>query len=327
MEVTREQRKKQKKEAEHALDVLPGSAWLVIVKHLSPYDHFAFAMTCRTFLEALRVVNPKERIHLSTDLTDKALYERMPCFSMGWFQWVFLASNASYQMMSGTANPRKRNGRYSRYLYDTDLMYLAAFQGDKEVMRWLRSCRTTPSYGGRHWVDAIEKGASGGGHLNVLVWLRSDGWPRRVTAAWAARGGHLHILIWFHIDSQRQQGHPPSGALRWGEALCEAARGGHLHILRWARSQDPHCVWNWRTTCAQAARGGHLHILQWLRNHNLPCDWDHRSCAGAAEGGHLAVLQWLRSQDPPCDWNEKVCISTATSYGYQHVVDWINANS
>ncbi|QDZ23263.1 hypothetical protein A3770_10p57810 [Chloropicon primus] len=313
MEETRGASKKQRREAKHALDVLPKWAWLLVLRKMSPYDHLAFGLTCRTFLEAVREVNPKKK--LKTDLTDDKLCEQMPCFSMGWFQWVLRSFE---RRKGGPKTWRDEEEESYGHLYDSDLMKLAAFQGSKKAMEWLVSqgiplkIKRKYSESGDNEVVAVG-GAAAGGHIAVLEWLRSKGCEfDESTCYFAALGGHLHVLQWLRSQD------PPCD---WDEGTCYfAAMGGHLDVLQWARSQDPPCPWNKRT-CEEAAGGGHLHVLQWLRSQDPPCDWDEGTCSCAAEGGHLHVLQWLRSQDPPCDWDELTC-SCAAEGGHLHVLQW-----
>ncbi|QDZ23979.1 hypothetical protein HOP50_12g65180 [Chloropicon primus] len=94
MEETRES-KRQRTEGRDALDVLPEWAWLLVFKQLPDYEHIAFALTCRAFLEAVTTTatateaNPEQKVALETDLSQEKLFKEMPCFSMDWFQWVF----------------------------------------------------------------------------------------------------------------------------------------------------------------------------------------------------------------------------------------------
>ena len=92
MEETRAS-KKQRTEPKHALEVLPGSAWRIIGKHVYPYDRHAFGLTCKTFYEAVtrtekEAEKKKKDLALRTDLSDKRLFEETPSFSLDWFQWV-----------------------------------------------------------------------------------------------------------------------------------------------------------------------------------------------------------------------------------------------
>ncbi|QDZ22927.1 hypothetical protein A3770_09p54450 [Chloropicon primus] len=278
MEETMES-KRQRREGRDALDVLPGVLWSVIGTHVADYDRVAFGLTCRTFLEAVTMAttatataaNPEQKkVALKTDLSQEKLFKEMPCFSMDWFQWVL----RSFERRKGaSAEEDDRCRGYDDPLYDSDLLHLAAFQGSKKVIKWLVSQGIPLEIKG-WWSGAAATeaatGAAGGGHLELLEWLRSEGHG---------------FNVW---------------------TCSYAARGGHLDVLKWLRSQDPPCPWNKRT-CEYAARGGHLHVLQWARSQDPPCPWDEVTCWGAAEGAHLDVLQWARSQDPPCPWNKWTC--------------------
>ncbi|UPR01499.1 ankyrin repeat domain-containing protein [Chloropicon primus] len=330
MEVTRGGSAQEGTGAKNTLDVLPGSAWFLVLKKLSPYDQLALGLTCKAFLEAVTTATiatrtypsgrpPKKKkkkktLPLRTDLTKKRLYEEMPCFSLDWFQWVF----QSFERKKGAAG--RRENKFFNHLYDADLMHLAAFQGSKKVVEWLAS-QGIPLDIKRdnHGVVAVG-GAAKGGHLDVVQWLQSQHslcpWKEE-TCSEAAAGGQLHVLQWLRSQD------PPCP---WSDKTCAAAAsGGQLHVLQWLRSQDPPCPWD-DETCSDAAQGGHLEVLKWARSQNPPCEWDEGTCGWAAWRGHLEVLKWARSQDPPCPWDAEECIECAEQNGNDDVADWIEEN-
>ncbi|QDZ23487.1 hypothetical protein HOP50_10g60260 [Chloropicon primus] len=240
MSETRES-ERQGREAKHALEVLPGSAWRIVGNHVADYDRLAFGLTCRTLLEAVTTAaSPewkKKALPLRTDLKRRRLFKQMPCFSVGWFQWVF----RSFERKKGATV--QRDNECSNYLYDGDLVYLAAFQGSKKVMKWLASQGIPLDIYREDYVIVATVAAAGGGHIDVLEWLRS-------------------------------------GGCEFDDCTCAAAaRGGHLHILQWLRS---HCGTPWdKWTCSWAAQGGHLEVLQWARRQDPPCPWDPNICISA----------------------------------------------
>ncbi|QDZ24476.1 hypothetical protein A3770_13p69940 [Chloropicon primus] len=276
MAVTRGASKRQRIEPKHALEVLPGSAWRIIGKHVADFDRVAFGFTCKTFLEAVTMAtaNPdlKKKVALKTDLRGHRLFEEMPRFSLNWFQWVF----QSFERRKGAPGLWHGPGWYYDHFYDSHLMYLAAFQGSKKAMEWLVSQGIPLKIKGKYFRSVNNEvvavlGAAAGGHIAMLEWLRSKG-------------------------------------CEFDESTCSgAAKGGHLDVLKWLRSQDPPCDWD-QETCRKAARRGHLDVLQWARSQDPPCDWNWRTCKWAARGGHLDVLKWLRSQDPPCPWDAWTCL-------------------
>uniref|UniRef100_A0A7S2WXV6 F-box domain-containing protein n=1 Tax=Chloropicon primus TaxID=1764295 RepID=A0A7S2WXV6_9CHLO len=152
MAVTGGASKKQRTERRDALEVLPGSAWVLVLKKLDDYDHLGFGLTCRTFLEAVtKATSPEEKkkARLRTDLSQEKLFDQVPSFTLGWYQRMF----QSFKRKKSRRFERKKGARFnfvplyghsnylylSDYTYDVELMYLAAFQGSKKVMKWLVS--------------------------------------------------------------------------------------------------------------------------------------------------------------------------------------------
>ncbi|WZN63709.1 putative ankyrin repeat protein [Chloropicon roscoffensis] len=162
-------------------------------------------------------------------------------------------------------------------------------------------------------------GAATGGCLEALKFLRSQDPPRtgyELDYQAAAGGGHLEVLKWL-----RRSEDPPCP---WSDQTCrDAAEGGHLEVLKWLRDQDPPCPWD-EEVCAGAAFKGHLDVLKWARAQDPPCPWGESICTYAAMGGYLEILKWLRAQDPPCRWRRSYCRQHASIYGHQHVVEWID---
>ena len=81
----------------------------------------------------------------------------------------------------------------------------------------------------------------------------------------AAAGGHLEILKWL-----RSVGYPwDEKAMATGSSAIysQAAGGGHLEILKWLRSEG--CPWDERA-CVRAALGGHLDVLWWAIDNGCP---------------------------------------------------------
>ena len=119
--------------------------------------------------------------------------------------------------------------------------------------------------------------------------------PRNAERLWAAAacGGHLEVLVWLQRENF------PRGDT--AAPLQHAALAGHQHVLEWlldqgwdlgSSYQDGCCM------CAVAALAGHLAVLQWLRA--AGCPWDSTTCCAAAQGGHLKILHWAASQG--CEW-------------------------
>ena len=104
----------------------------------------------------------------------------------------------------------------------------------------------------------------------------------------AAAGGHLEILKWL-----RSVGYPwDEKAMATGSSAIysQAAGGGHLEILKWLRSEG--CPWDARA-CLCAARYGRLEILKWLRSEGYP--WNEQTWMWAAE----STREWLTENNCP----------------------------
>ena len=147
------------------------------------------------------------------------------------------------------------------------------------------------------------------GQLEVVKWLRANGWPwNTTTCSWVEEGGHLEVLQWARANG-----------CEWNEwTFAFAAQGGHLEVLQWLHANG--CPWDgW--TCASAAEGGHLEVLQWARANG--CPWDELTCYYAAKSGHLEVLQWLRANG--CPWDSRVR-SHAKGFGHIKLLNWAIAN-
>ncbi len=176
-------------------------------------------------------------------------------------------------------------------------------------------------------VNLLEFGAKRGLLEYCEIGL-SRGNPKKRICSIAAKHGHLDILVW-----ARSQDCP------WGPTTCSrAAKHGHLEVLKWARSQG--CPWN-MTTCFYAAESGHLEVLKWVRgyshsptlnqgeginperNEDTICPWNYWTCSAAARNGHLEVLQWAREHG--CEWGSTTCMYAA-QYNHLEVLQWAYSN-
>ena len=326
---------------------LPAELWQKIVdENVHQNDMVALAMTCRFFREKQKEFEKKVETSLNEYdcrfLPSKS--GKMPSHTLGWFRRVCntfeILPGAKDRFGAKDALHQLGQLHQHHHLQDNLLNY-AMFIGSVEIVRWLVEEKGWRLffYGRTVWwaglggsVEVFEylnvkgyqftkeacEGAAMGGCLKALKFLRGldppcpwDQWTCRE----AARGGYLDVLKWARSQT------PPCP---WDADTCsEAARIGNLDILKWARDQDPPCHWN-GLTCSEAAYGGHLDVLKWLRGQDPPCPWNERTCHWAAAGGHLEILNWLRSQDPPCPWSRSNSRNTASIYGHQHVIDWID---
>merc|ERR1712193_248247 len=324
MAATQPQKTREAEEAKRkgkSLATMPTLVLLKVAERLEDYDRIAFASTCAAFRDAIwegvkgeRKEGEEDKKKLVTDLRcgesgrrwsrKLPLLERAPCFSLGWFKWVF----GSFDRLEGAA-PYRGYGdpKHKQELNDSDLMRLAAFQGSVETMKWLREqgIRLDFAYGAAGYHAAM------GGHIEALEWLRSEGYEfNRMTCAKAAKAGHLDVLKWMRGQD------PPCP---WDKHTCSnAAEGGHLNLLKGLRGQTPPCPWD-KNTYDSAAHGGHLEILKWLHSQDPPFQWDKITTFYAAQNGHLETLKWLKREG--CAFCKSSCRDLASDY--PHVVQWI----
>jgi hypothetical protein len=123
------------------------------------------------------------------------------------------------------------------------------------------------------------------GQLEVVKWLRANGWPwNTTTCSWVEEGGHLEVLQWARANG-----------CEWNEWTCaSAAEGGHLEVLQWAHANE--CPWDERT-CGGTAEGGHLEVLQWARA--TGCPWDEYTCVFARLHMRIELLNWAIANGCP----------------------------
>ena len=139
--------------------------------------------------------------------------------------------------------------------------YFAATNGHLHILDWVIR-------NGCYWKPNTLLDSAYYGHLHVLQWALSVcNYVRNApildelksSCMSAAAGGQLEVLQWL-----RAQGYP------WGKRLCaNAAINGHQHIIEWAIANG--CQWD-RETCSGAAAGDQLELLQWLRARGCPWD-------------------------------------------------------
>ena len=70
---------------------LPHGVLVSIARNLERYDHLAFALTCREFLDVQREVCKDEQKGnaITTHLDAVTLFAIRPSFSRSWFRWIF----------------------------------------------------------------------------------------------------------------------------------------------------------------------------------------------------------------------------------------------
>ena len=239
----------------------------------------------------------------------------------GQLEMLKWARNNGYQWSSRTFKMASRNGNLDILNYlannncpmngnanangngttDTDDITLTAAQaGHLHVLQWARSK-------GYPWNTNTCSISAQLGHLQILQWATAEGCPcdQQICTQEAAKAGHLDILKWARSTN-----------FAFHELTCNfAAGGGHLETLKW--TIDNQCPCNAECLIPGAAITGHVHTAQWARNQGFP--WDEDTCKYAARGGHLPFLQLARTNG--CPWNYETCLDAAAG-NHVEVLEW-----
>lgn len=193
--------------------------------------------------------------------------------------------------------------------YDVDsyARVAVAQRGDLDIVKLLWAHERN-GYG---WSEYIGGGASAGGHLHVLQWLRDNGVPWALPSVFekAAEGGHIEVIQW-----AKENGCP------WTDTFCSYASGnGHFHVLRWARENG--APWSPAGVCSDAARLQNWDMLKWAAGQRCPCD--RNTTMWIAKAGRVDILQWSKTLG--WEMNEDVC-RVAAEHGHLDVLQWARIN-
>lgn len=194
-----------------------------------------------------------------------------------------------------------------------DLSQRAAFGGQIHVLEWLLEINYPISR--RGYYDAVQ-----GGNIDVFKWLLEKNvvMGGEYMCCAAARAGHLDMLKWL-----RAEGYP------WDKSVCTSTMiGSHVGVLKWAIENGcPYdfedCIEEISHVCyrGKSAPPGELEILQYL--HSIGCRFDRPVlCSRAAAAGDLALLKWLREHG--CPWDTLTCKYANRSDPW--LIRWIHTN-
>jgi len=182
--------------------------------------------------------------------------------------------------------PKGRGGSASSHL-----CYEAARMGCLEMVLYILQ-EFDPSTVWDSWTSAL---AAEGGHLNLLEYAHSRGYPiNNLSATLAAKEGHLDIL-----EFMFQHEYP------WDEETCaQAAQNGHWDCLLFAHRHG--CPLGTRITYF-GAESGNLEIVLYGHQHRDPetgkGGWDKRTTAIAAKHGHRNIVEYAYRYNLP--WDEE----------------------
>jgi len=227
-------------------------------------------------------------------------------------------------------------------------MAMAAYDGHTHVIAWL-----CDRYAPAQWIPAMCNNAASRGHIAALEWMRARGcpwnggvcklavkrnqphvvewarargcpWGRNMLAA-AAKTGRLGTVRWLHLDM---------GCPMDPKACAKAAARGHIDVVKWLVERG--CPFEIGCVARRVAARGRLDVMLWLCSPGNVLDpngydgkrrpwwWDHQLCTHAARSRDPELLAWLRERGCPWQWEE--CRSTASIWGRDSVVEWLDAN-
>jgi hypothetical protein len=150
--------------------------------------------------------------------------------------------------------------------WDDDLCALVAQQGDQSKLDYV--------VGRASWGTKTLTAAARIGNMEMLMNFRlhtGEDCPwREETCAAAAGGGHLEVLKYLRRRPRGGGDVAPGGDVcSWDEYTCTAAAvNGHIEILKWSRKHG--CPWSTETSRG-ASEYGNTQILEWMENQVPPC--------------------------------------------------------
>lgn len=288
---------------------LPDHIWQDdILAKLDKYDHLAFSSVCKAFSRIQRSASGSKGIGVKTDLSLCSLFEKPTRFTLGWFRWVFRSG-----LRKEGCSPGFRGTEFTHFIYDNELMHLAGFQGQVEIIEWLAAQGVPLEIDGFR----VGRGAAQGGHLHVLKWLKGKGYSLardgKMSLLCIAYRGHMQLLEWAKSE----------GCVMDQTHVCRAALGGHINALEWLGSEGLEGTEEARVA---AAHGGHLKVLKWMRKREVNAGtphalWDGSFCIAAAKSGQISILQWASVEGIP--WDTAACYFAARLARQLSVSEWI----
>lgn len=136
----------------------------------------------------------------------------------------------------------------------------AARSGKLEVLKWSinnhDSVNLSTTNLHKDFFESLCEDAALGGHLDILVWLKSQKfyWEDWIIPWSAAKNGHVHILIW-----------AKENGCEFKKAICDmAVESGEFEALKWLYMEG--YTIDSETTCTKAAFECSMEMMIWLIN-------------------------------------------------------------
>lgn len=152
---------------------------------------------------------------------------------------------------------------------DDDMCWTAAASGQLEVLKWLRA-------EGFPWDENTCEVSASTLNFEVFKWARENGCP--CNDASCMRNATLAKII--HAGDRSRL------------SPCE---DNDINILEYLYEEG--CLPNNTEFCSNAAATGSLALLKWLRKHG--CPWDSKTCE-KAKSSNSQLIDWIHSNGCPC---------------------------
>jgi len=241
------------------------------------------------------------------------------------FEWI-LRSNidiSSYsESLCFTTASKQKYCELAAFCGSLDILKLMYFKSTADEFRFAlfkrihEACSRNENASPVHQNALILAHAAGGGHMEIVKWLRDNQcyWTDH-THAYAAARGDIGIMKYVHERCPF-----------WNEVTCAmAARNGHLEMLKYLHENG--CPWS-ELAFFHACEGhgydenNYLEIVKYL--HENGCPWDPNAYEGACRKGYLEVVKYLHQQGCQMDRNSS---HIATKNGHLNIVKYIYENN
>jgi hypothetical protein len=157
----------------------------------------------------------------------------------------------------------------------------------------------------------ILNGAAFAGKLSTVIWLYTEHQCafNSGTGAHAAGGGHVNVLSWL-----KEQ-----GVVFDKNTMNAAALLGKVSTCAYRHAEG--CPWNEVTAFAAACRK-HWDTVRWLREHGCPWISD-QICLNAAEQGSIENMSYMLQQDVVCKYVLSEMLNDTGASGHLAAAQWL----
>jgi hypothetical protein len=220
-----------------------------------------------------------------------------------WNEITISMSDKGIVIGSAILTPLQYKELYARFI---------SSEGELEKSKWIVEYLRYP-------INHICRGASFGGHINILEWAFSQEkkYDEKILSN-AIRGGQLKTLQILHEKFLSEGLHP--------NLFIVAAFNNDVGIMTWLHENG--VVFNIDSLISACYRNS-LDAMRWLKNNGIKLSISVLKII--AEIGNLNSLKWLRENFPPLQneteqwrifWEGSLC-NIAAQKAHVHVLEWV----